>query len=70
MYDEAGIADDPSLPTGLTAKLSPATRIVARNLPRAMTSAAPLRPGESIETTALLRQVPLPIPIEEARGQA
>lgn len=60
-YDAAGIAPDATPPTELFAKAR-AARVVASDLPRAAASAARLSPGQSVETTPLLREVPLTIP--------
>jgi broad specificity phosphatase PhoE len=61
-YDAAGIARGAAPPAGLIGKLARVDRIVASDLARAVASAGRLSPGRSIETTPLLREVPLPIP--------
>lgn len=60
-YDAAGIASDAPPPAELLAKAR-AARVVASDLPRAVASAACLSQGQSVETTPLLREVPLTIP--------
>jgi broad specificity phosphatase PhoE len=61
-YDAAGIAPDATPPVELLAQVARVARVVASDLPRAVASAACLSQGQSIETTPLLREVPLTIP--------
>lgn len=60
-YDAAGLADDDAPPSSLRA-LAAHALVVASDLPRAIDSAAMLAPRETVVTSPLLREVPLPIP--------
>lgn len=61
-YDAAGIARDATPPEELLAKVARVARVVSSDLPRAVASAACLSQGQPVETTPLLREVPLMIP--------
>ncbi|MBC7788566.1 MAG: histidine phosphatase family protein [Anaerolineae bacterium] len=61
-YDTAGIAAATRPPTALLQKAAEATRIVASDLPRAVTSAEQLAPNRPIVVSALLRETSLAIP--------
>ena len=61
-YDAAGIAADSEPPAEVLERIAPADRVVSSDLPRAVESAARLFPGRSVESSPLLREVPLAIP--------
>jgi broad specificity phosphatase PhoE len=59
-YDLAGITDRSTPPATLVRRVAGA--IVASDLPRAIASAECLANNRSIETSSLLREIPIPIP--------
>ena len=61
-YDTAGIAADSVPPADVLERIATADRVVSSDLPRAVESAARLYPGKTIESSPLLREVPLAIP--------
>ena len=61
-YDAAGIAPDSLPPTDVLERIATADRVLSSDLPRAVESAARLYPGKTIESSPLLREVPLAIP--------
>ena len=60
-YDAAGIMDVPP-PAETLEKIASVDRVVTSDLPRTVATAARLFPGKEIESSSLLREVPLPIP--------
>lgn len=61
-YDLAGIQVDSQPPTQLVQVANSATHIIASDLLRAVASAERLAPQRQIETSELLREVPLKLP--------
>lgn len=61
-YDDVGIAMESVPPTSLAQSANRSTVIVASDLARAMESAKRLSPAKAIETTPLLRELPLEVP--------
>jgi len=66
-YDAAGITPDDEPPASLRALASSAGLIVASDLRRAIESARRIAPDAPIETSALLRETPLRIPMLRVR---
>lgn len=61
-YDAAGITDTSLPPDALLRRVDEATHLVASDLPRAIASAERLARGRAIQTSPLLREIPLAIP--------
>ena len=66
-YDIAGLMPHESPPPALLQRVADASLVVSSDLPRAIESAALLRPGRQCEQSPLLRETPLPIPAIGAR---
>jgi broad specificity phosphatase PhoE len=62
MYEVAGIEAGALPPADVRERIATADRVVSSDLPRAVESAARLFPGKPVESSALLREVPLAIP--------
>src|SRR5881628_791093 len=61
-YDRAGITERSAPPESLVRLAASATQIVASDLPRAIASADRVARGRAVETSPLLREIPLAIP--------
>ena len=61
-YDACGIERDAMPPAELVERIGGVDRVLCSDLPRTMESARAIWSGKAIESTALLREVPLPIP--------
>ena len=66
-YDAAGIDPRALPPAALAGMAARCTCVLASDLPRAVTSAERLDPDRAIQTTALLRETRLPIPLWPTR---
>jgi broad specificity phosphatase PhoE len=61
-YDACGIQLDSAPPAELVQRMATVDRIVCSDLPRTMESASAICRGKTIESSPLLREVPLAIP--------
>jgi broad specificity phosphatase PhoE len=61
-YDAAGIRPDDAPPEWLVKDAKGATHLLASDMPRALESAQRLGGGRQIDSSALLREIPIPFP--------